>query len=1257
MPQVLSIWTTLVLSHKHLPVALREEVPMTHKTGLQKQSKTFALLIGVGDYPHPRFASLPATVRDVQAIAAILADPDRCGYPRDNVQVITGSDATAANIRAALESLAQSTNSQSTVLLYFSGHGGRALESGHWRTYLCPREADPDDLAHTAISGDEFSVLLTTIPARKLLVMLDACHAAGSAELKATDGTVVWKAGLPDSYYEALSQGTGRVVIASSREDQFSYVRPQGDVSLFTHRLLQALSGKAAVRGDGLIHVLDVFHYVNEAVQADEPKQTPILKVSDLDLNFPIALDRGGKGIGPAPAAADVAAIREQIVRDPIAGARALSDYLATRSAWATKRNEVDLKRAELEHIQHDLDLFGPNPSDQAAKHRAVYFLLRVCLELERSEDTTVSNGARVESPFGSHLPENSEPGGESEWNTATVRQLLTAALDDEGLTELCYDHFRPVYEGFSSGMSKKQKIQRLLDYCIRYGQLEKLLKLVEERNPAQYERFSPHIAATPPQSILPPFTVTHSEPSQTGALPRITSNILLTDRERALLQHVHRNCREVLVEKEFGGGYSGARVLLALPIARDGRRAARKVTKLGTAAEMRRERDKYERYVGPNLPFCVARVESERYSEQDDQASLNYIFVGGGALGQAVVLEEYYRSAFPDAVERIVETLNELLGKNLGPRWYGQRMPLNCFFAAEYGRHLVEHLRLRLRPESSDRIWPVDQAPQPPARARGYRRVGVNAIPHEHGEIQPGKLLLVEGLLVTRIKHSVVTLEDPDGQGIVVRVESAPESLAPQGLELESKVSVRGKVVYNRRDRMEEIIRAIFPDLLPGGDSESVQLPCEPEEHPGLVYPNPLQIYPRVLGRVLEGEKSYVHGDLNLCNVLVDESGRGWLIDFAMVEERHNLFDFIKLETFLRLTVLGRGDFAFSLGDYLRFEEALAAAALGKSTTPPRDPHLRFAYEVILAIRRIARKYMGPEPDFRNEYFPALFLYCLAVTKYYRNYGVQAAGLVFATACVLGRYLLGGGEQTHPPVLTSSISSRLEGTATFAEGSAGTPQTVQVSVLRPQPGQFVRNRVPLEGTIAGATKDTILHTVVFSEALYNYHPQSGQADIDLEAGTWSTVTYVGGADVGSHTGERFRILVVKCSVSADKSLGAYLASASERGWPGLPKLPRGCEILAEVSVIRNDHKAIIGEFVEEPVVASDDHTSLPRQDASSFDIAAIRQRLTNAFDDPGLDAFCMDHFPQVYDKFSRGMRRDEKITLLDPPPVLWTGG
>jgi hypothetical protein len=368
------------------PTDLSTWLPHESRQEPSQISQCYALLIGVGTYTHPCFTSLPATVRDARAIADILTDPARCGYPPANVQVLTGEQASTANISAAFEMLAESISFESTVFIYFSGHGGRALENGVWRAYLCPREADPDDLTGTAISGDEFSALLGAIPASKLLVMLDACHSAGSAELKAADGAVIWKTGLPDDYYEALSRGSGRVIIASSGEGQYSYIRQQGDLSLFTWHLHEALSGEAAVRSDGLIHVLDVFHHVNEAVQADEPKQTPILKVKDLDLNFPIALDLGGKGIGSTLGVTDVATIREQIVCDPVGGAKALSEYLAARPKWAAKRNEVDLKRADLERIHRDLDLFGPNPSDQVAKNRTVYFLLRVCFEIEQQQ-------------------------------------------------------------------------------------------------------------------------------------------------------------------------------------------------------------------------------------------------------------------------------------------------------------------------------------------------------------------------------------------------------------------------------------------------------------------------------------------------------------------------------------------------------------------------------------------------------------------------------------------------------------------------------------------------------------------------------------------------------------------------------------------------------------------------------------------------------------------------------------------------------
>ena len=92
------------------------------------------------------------------------------------------------------------------------------------------------------------------------------------------------------------------------------------------------------------------------------------------------------------------------------------------------------------------------------------------------------------------HLPpEEGEPAVETGigWNTAVVRDLLSAAFSDEELVTFCFDHFPAVYQDLGSGMGKGQKVQRLLEHCLRRGQMEELLARVHERNPDQYVRFA----------------------------------------------------------------------------------------------------------------------------------------------------------------------------------------------------------------------------------------------------------------------------------------------------------------------------------------------------------------------------------------------------------------------------------------------------------------------------------------------------------------------------------------------------------------------------------------------------------------------------------------------------------------------------------------------------------------------------------------------------------------------------------------------
>ncbi len=78
-------------------------------------------------------------------------------------------------------------------------------------------------------------------------------------------------------------------------------------------------------------------------------------------------------------------------------------------------------------------------------------------------------------------------------WNTAVIRDLLNAAFNDEELTTFCFDYFRPVQDDFATGMSKGQKVQRLLDHCTRQDQIDDLLAAVRKANSKQYQRFEGH--------------------------------------------------------------------------------------------------------------------------------------------------------------------------------------------------------------------------------------------------------------------------------------------------------------------------------------------------------------------------------------------------------------------------------------------------------------------------------------------------------------------------------------------------------------------------------------------------------------------------------------------------------------------------------------------------------------------------------------------------------------------------------------------
>ncbi|MBN1322755.1 MAG: tetratricopeptide repeat protein [Methanotrichaceae archaeon] len=243
-----------------------------------------ALLIGVG-------ADLPSTIEDATGLASILKDPSRSAYPPEQVALLTGLAADRPGIMAALDRLREASDEETTAVIYFSGHGFRVTGPSGEAYYLMPHGYDENRLSQTAISGAEFVERLKAIPARKLLLLLDCCHAGGLADLLAP-GLQFAKAPLPPESLTLLAEGRGRVVIASSTEDEYSFAgRPY---SAFTLALIEALCGVGSSKKDGYVRVADLALHTREKVpQRTKGRQHPILHFERAD-NFILAYYAAG---------------------------------------------------------------------------------------------------------------------------------------------------------------------------------------------------------------------------------------------------------------------------------------------------------------------------------------------------------------------------------------------------------------------------------------------------------------------------------------------------------------------------------------------------------------------------------------------------------------------------------------------------------------------------------------------------------------------------------------------------------------------------------------------------------------------------------------------------------------------------------------------------------------------------------------------------------------------------------------------------
>ncbi|HEY9684825.1 MAG TPA: caspase family protein [Oculatellaceae cyanobacterium] len=231
----------------------------------------WALVVGISKFKNDQL-NLRYPSKDAKDFYDYLVSKEN--FAPDHVKLLTDKQATRKNIMTLLGDkwLPNVANPDDLVVIYISSHGSGAEMDHDGVNYLVAYDTDVNELYATGLPMQDLSsTVKRRVHSDRVVMILDACHSgAASVESKGlTRGSNV------DA--DAIAQGTGQLVISSSKPDQVSWESKADQNSVFTRCLMDGLQCKGANTS-----LDDAFEYMKDSVQSEVLKergvlQTPVL--------------------------------------------------------------------------------------------------------------------------------------------------------------------------------------------------------------------------------------------------------------------------------------------------------------------------------------------------------------------------------------------------------------------------------------------------------------------------------------------------------------------------------------------------------------------------------------------------------------------------------------------------------------------------------------------------------------------------------------------------------------------------------------------------------------------------------------------------------------------------------------------------------------------------------------------------------------------------------------------------------------------
>lgn len=433
-----------------------------------------------------------------------------------------------------------------------------------------------------------------------------------------------------------------------------------------------------------------------------------------------------------------------------------------------------------------------------------------------------------------------------------------------------------------------------------------------------------------------------------------------------AILGEMFAGNERVIVETQFGGGFSGSYVFKVKPT--KAKTAAKSVVvKIASVGQTQQEQRGYQ--IIRDYWSQLMRVEDQLIISPDGRwAGIRYQMAGDDLFEVKTLLDFVHKHDVDQISTLFKKQLIPLL-ENAYQNTFGTA--IQTYWYPSYTQLLPKNLVITAITSSSTEPVITINADQIPAAALKVGQV----VQLDDFEVE--KINLADQRLSLTLRARL------PWQAYAVWVNGV--SLLDDDLTGKIAPTITGRVIKNREDWLHDDASKV---LGAGADLNRPALIVTDK----IELPNPLHQIHQVLATQRSMRTAHLHGDLNLANILVTDTNQIQFIDFAAARKDHIFHDYLRLETGILTKVVPtllyrakRSVYPEQVAElvyqfYGQLHQVMTQPAKTKIELP--YPELAKPFEMLRLLRQSARHFLIQSNEW-TEYYHGLMIYLLGTLRF----------------------------------------------------------------------------------------------------------------------------------------------------------------------------------------------------------------------------------------------------------------------------------